>query len=93
MTVNPAITALAGLAPCEEVGDPDGDGVPTPGTQVTHPGDANSKPEPPSLEIPSAEDVGLNRIVPDKIVFETDLDNPDNWKAVYIRCGYAYVFD
>ncbi|MBI4658894.1 MAG: CHRD domain-containing protein [Verrucomicrobia bacterium] len=38
----------------EELGDPDGDGVPTPGVVVTNPGDATSKPPsnlPPSVAI------------------------------------------
>ena len=66
----------------EEMGDPDGDGVATPGAQVTNPGDPNSKPDPvvAVASIVSAEDAGLTRIVPDKIVFETDLDNLDNWE-------------
>jgi hypothetical protein len=63
----------------EEVGDPDGDGVADSGAQVTNPGDPNSKPD-PVVSLASAEDVGLTRIVPDKIVFETDLDNLDNWE-------------
>ena len=63
----------------EEMGDPDGDGTPNPGAQITHPGDANSKPE-IVFKLASAEDVGLNRIVPDKLIFETDQDNLDNWE-------------
>jgi hypothetical protein len=39
----------------EEVGDPDGDGVPTPGSIVTHPGDAERKPEPPAASVEPVE--------------------------------------
>ena len=62
----------------QELGDPDGDGEPIPEAQVTHPGDPASKPETP-FEIPSAETLGLKRIVPDKILFETAWDNWENW--------------
>ncbi len=62
----------------QELGDPDGDSEPIPEAQVTHPGDPASKPETP-FEIPSAETVGLKRIVPDKILFETAWDNWENW--------------
>ncbi len=66
----------------EELGDPDGDGVADPGAVVTNPGDPNSVPPPPmvSFEIAQIEDLGLTRIVPDQILFETDLDNLDNWE-------------
>lgn len=62
----------------QELGDPDGDGEPIPGAQVTHPGDANSNPETP-FEIPGAEMIGLKRIVPDKILFEAAWDDWENW--------------
>lgn len=62
-----------------EVGDPDGDGSPDAGAQVTHPGDANSKPE-IVVTLPDVDEVGLTRIVADTIVFDTDLDNLDNWE-------------
>ncbi len=46
---NAALAALDsdddGFTNGEELGDPDGDGVPIPGAQVTHPGDPNSFPE------------------------------------------------
>ncbi len=63
----------------QELGDPDGDGVPIPGAPVTHPGDAESKPG-LLFEVRGAEDIGLQRIVPDKIIFETEWDNLDNWE-------------
>ena len=67
-----------GFSNGQELGDPDGDGVPIPETPVTHPGDPASKPETP-FEILSAESLGLKRIVPDKILFETTWDNWENW--------------
>ena len=62
----------------QELGDPDGDGTPIPEAQVTHPGDPASKPETP-FEIPSAETLGLKRIVPDKILFETAWARREIW--------------
>lgn len=59
----------------QELGDPDGDGAPIPKAQVTHPGDANSKPEEPLFAIPNAEALGLKRIVSNKILFETAWEN------------------
>ncbi len=35
-----------------ELGDPDGDGTPTAGAEITHPGDPNSKPQPPPNKAP-----------------------------------------
>ena len=67
-----------GFSNGQELGDPDGDGVPIPEAQVTHPGDPASKPE-TLFEIPGAEDLGLKRIVIDKILFETAWDNWENW--------------
>ncbi len=64
----------------QELGDPDGDGEPIPEAQVTHPGDPASKPE-TLFGIPSAETLGLKRIVPEKILFETAWDNWENWAA------------
>lgn len=58
----------------QELGDPDGDGAPIPEAQVTHPGDANSKPD-PLFTIPNAEALDLKRIVPEKILFETAWEN------------------
>lgn len=67
-----------GFSNGRELGDPDGDGVPIPEAQVTHPGDPASKPE-TLFEIPGAEALGLKRIVIDKILFETAWDNWENW--------------
>ena len=67
-----------GFSNGQELGDPDGDGVPIPEAQVTHPGDPASKPE-TLFEIPGAEALGLKRIVIDKILFETAWDNWENW--------------
>ena len=63
----------------EEMGDPDGDGNPIPGAVITNPSDPNSKPE-LVFKLASAEDLGLSRIVPDKLIFETEQDNLDNWE-------------
>ena len=65
----------------QELGDPDGDGAPIPEAQVTHPGDANSKPD-PLFTIPNAEALGLKRIVPEKILFETAWENQSPDTAV-----------
>lgn len=67
-----------GFSNGQELGDPDGDGVPIPEAQITHPGDPASKPETP-FAIPSVETLGLKRIVPNKILFETAWDNWENW--------------
>lgn len=66
----------------QELGDPDGDGAPIPEAQVTHPGDPASKPEEPLFTIPSAESLGLKRIVPDKVLFETAWENAASDTAV-----------
>lgn len=61
----------------QELGDPDGDGIMIEGFEATHPGDAESKPD---FALASVEELGLERIVADRILFETDLDNLNNWE-------------
>ena len=70
----------------EELNDPDGDGIASNDDPVTHPGDADSKPT-VRYSVPDVAEIGLNRLVPDRIVFETQQDNLEHWEPSVSALG------